>query len=120
MGPHRVARSDADRDTQVERFDFAGRIHPRDARLAQLAHDGAYLTAFTYAADPSRITRDFTFERAPSDEPHQRVIIEYVSDGRSVLTTLAAMTGAVLVLGILVGLAARADNRRRRIRGQRR
>ncbi|MBS4102260.1 DUF2330 domain-containing protein [Tsukamurella paurometabola] len=117
MGPHRVARTDADRSAQTERVDFAGRVRPQDPRLAELARGGDYLTALTYAADPARITRDFTFGRAPSDEPHQRVIVEYVSDGRSMMTTLAVITGAAAALGILTGLAARAEGRRR-IRGE--
>ncbi|KXP15108.1 DUF2330 domain-containing protein [Tsukamurella pseudospumae] len=119
LGHHRVERTDADRGRQDTTLEFAGRIGAatHDPRLTELsAGVGDYLTRITTEAAPESITTDFRFGRAATDEPYQRVDVEYVADGRTALTTMLTAVGALAGFAFLVGGAAVID-RRRRARG---
>ncbi len=57
-----------------------------------------YLTAFTVIYhEPGRITSDFTFAKAATDEPFQRVV--YVTRNEARLSTIAILLGVALLLG---------------------
>jgi hypothetical protein len=90
---------------------YAGRVSGET--YPQLAAPTSFLTAYsaTYR-DPSRITDDFAFTQAASDDEFQRV--RYVTKNDGLLTTLAIVLGGPL----LVAIAALVIHRRRAIRQQ--
>jgi hypothetical protein len=91
---------------------FAGRVSPGEVASAALKRWLAttpYLTATSqWLPDPSQIVTDFTFARAPTDEPFQQVLYDdsYVLPGD---------VGALLIVLLLTGgiwLAVRLARRR--------
>jgi hypothetical protein len=81
---------------------FAGRVSPGEVASAALKRWLAttpYLTATSqWLPDPGQIVTDFTFARAPDDQPFQQVLYDdsYLLPGD---------VGALLVLLLLVGAA---------------
>ncbi|MEU4605890.1 DUF2330 domain-containing protein [Kribbella sp. NPDC023972] len=85
---------------------YAGRV--RDDALTAPAD---YLTAYSVTyREPSRITDDFTFERAATDEEYQR--IEYVTRNDGFWSTIGVLAGGVLLLGVGAAVVARILVRR--------
>ncbi|WP_017591862.1 DUF2330 domain-containing protein [Nocardiopsis potens] len=78
LGEHRMERADALAADVPARVDFAGPVDPADlasADAADLVGDGAYLTVLQHDIDdPSRVTGDFRFAPAASDEPYREVV----------------------------------------------
>ncbi|WP_166655390.1 DUF2330 domain-containing protein [Actinorugispora endophytica] len=77
LAEHRVDRAD-DVDVPGE-VRYAGRLEAADVESgglrALVGEDGAYLTTMDHDIwDPSRVTGDFAFAPAASDEPHQEVV----------------------------------------------
>lgn len=102
LGDHRMRRVDPDATGQQVDLDYAGVI-ATDA-LPRLPGHGPYLTALsTQIADPARITSDFEFADAPTDESYQRVIYrhEYAD-----VTPWLLGGGALVVLLIGAGIVA--------------
>nr|WP_272954974.1 DUF2330 domain-containing protein [Kribbella shirazensis] len=80
---------------------FAGPVE--DEALAKPA---AFLTAYTATyREPSRITDDFTFERAANDDAYQRVV--YVTQNDGLWSTIAVLFGGLLLLGAGAAVLAR-------------
>jgi hypothetical protein len=122
LARHRMQRTDpvAAGSTRPD-VAFAGPVSPGEVASAALKTWLAttpYLTATSqWLPDPSQIVTDFTFSRAPDDEPFQQVLYDdtYVLPGD---------VGALLVLVVLAGLAWLVVRRapalaRRAIRAQR-
>jgi hypothetical protein len=85
---------------------FAGRVE--DEALAKPAN---FLTAYTATySEPSRITDDFTFERAANDDAYQRVV--YVTRNDGFLSTIGVLFGGLLLLGVGAAVLARVLARR--------
>ncbi|WP_433159147.1 DUF2330 domain-containing protein [Kribbella sp. CA-247076] len=103
---HRVdATKLPDPDVQPELL-YAGRV--RDDALTAPAD---YLTAYTVTYDePSRITDDFTFERAATDDEYQR--IEYVTRNEGFWSTIGVLGGGLLLIGGGAAVIARILVRR--------
>jgi hypothetical protein len=103
LATHRMQRTDpvASGSTRPD-VAFAGSVSPGDVASATLKKWLAttpYLTATSqWLPDPGEIVTDFTFARAPDDEPFQQVVYDdtYVLPGD---------VGALLVLVGLAGLA---------------
>ncbi|GAA1577652.1 DUF2330 domain-containing protein [Kribbella sancticallisti] len=82
---------------------YAGRVQGES--YAQLAAPTSFLTAYSVTyRDPSRITDDFAFTRASTDEEFQRV--RYVTENDGLLSTLAIVLGVPLLLGIAAAFIA--------------
>ncbi|TCO32628.1 uncharacterized protein DUF2330 [Kribbella steppae] len=103
---HRVdATKLPDADVKPELL-YAGRVEDH-----VLTAPADYLTAYSVTyRDPSRITDDFTFERAASDEEFQR--IEYVTRNDGFWSTIGVLAGGVLLLGAGAAVIARILVRR--------
>jgi hypothetical protein len=85
---------------------FAGRVE--DDALAKPAD---YLTAYTVTyRDPGRITDDFTFAPAATDDGFQRV--EYVTENDGLWSTIGVLLGGMLLLGAGAAVIARVLVRR--------
>ncbi len=114
-GAHRVdATKLPDADVKPELL-YAGRVGEADA--VAIAADPTmtapryFLTAYSVTyRDPSRITDDFTFERAATDEEYQRV--EYVTRNDGFWSTIGVLAGGVLLLGAGAAVLARMLVRR--------
>ena len=103
--PYRVDASTLpDADVKPELL-YAGRL-AGESYFPQLAAPTTFLTAYsaTYR-DPSRITDDFAFTQAASDEEFQR--IRYVTENDGLLSTIAVLLVAVLLIGTGVVLILR-------------
>lgn len=94
----------------------AGCLKP-DLLFAGRAEDDAlpkpadYLTAFTVTyRDPGRITDDFTFAPAATDDEFQRV--EYVTENDGLWSTIGVLLGGMLLLGAGAAVIARVLVRR--------
>lgn len=110
--PYRVDASTVpDADVKPELL-YAGRVSGES--YPQLAAPTSFLTAYsaTYA-NPSRITDDFAFTQAATDEEFQRV--RYVTENDGLLTTLAIVIGGPLLVAIAAALVI---HRRRTTRQQ--
>jgi hypothetical protein len=91
---HRVDATKVPYDGVKPELLFAGRVE--DEALPKPAD---FLTAYTATyPEPSRITDDFTFEPAASDDAYQRVTYVTENDGR--LSTILVLLGGVLLIGI--------------------
>ena len=114
-GAHRVdATKLPDADVKPELL-YAGRVGEADA--VAIAGDPTmtapryFLTAYSVIyRDPSRITDDFTFERAATDDEYQRV--EYVTRNDGFWSTIGVLVGGVLLLGAGAAVLARILVRR--------
>ena len=114
-GAHRVeATKLPDPDVKPELL-YAGRVEEADA--VAIAADPSmtapryFLTAYSVTyRDPSRITDDFTFERAATDEEYQRV--EYVTRNDGFWSTIGVLAGGVLLVGVGAAVLARILVRR--------
>jgi hypothetical protein len=103
LAEHRMQRTDlvASGSTRPD-IAFAGPVSSDEVASAELKEWLAttpYLTATSqWLPDPAQIVTDFTFARAPSDEPFQQVVYDdtYLLPGD---------VGALLVALLLVGLA---------------
>ncbi|MFG1622177.1 DUF2330 domain-containing protein [Kribbella sp. NPDC049227] len=85
---------------------YAGRVQD-DAMTAPTD----FLTAYTVTyRDPSKITSDFTFGRATTDDEFQR--IEYVTRNDGLLSTIGVLLGGVLLIGGGAAVVARVLVRR--------
>ncbi|TCC48623.1 DUF2330 domain-containing protein [Kribbella capetownensis] len=103
---HRVdATKLPDADVRPELL-YAGRVQD-DAMEAPADFLTAY--AVTYR-DPSKITSDFTFDRAATDDEFQR--IEYVTRNDGLLSTIGVLLGGVLLIGAAAAVIARVLVRR--------
>ena len=118
LGAHRMQRTDPDTGPQRVSVEFAGSIADRtsDPTLTELSSRGDYLTRMSVViSDPHRITSDFLFGPAPTDEPFQRVTVrEESEDLAPVVFTAAAGFIALAVLASAVGALVFVVLRRRR------
>jgi hypothetical protein len=103
---HRVdATRLPDADVKPELL-YAGRVE--DEALVAPAD---YLTAYTVTyKDPGRITDDFTFEQAATDDEYQR--IEYVTVNDGLWSTIGVLVGGLLLIGAGAAVIARVLVRR--------
>ena len=103
---HRVdATKLPDADVKPELL-YAGRVE--DDSLMRPAD---YLTAYTVTyRDPSRITDDFTFAPAATDDEFQR--INYVTKNDGFWSTIGVLVGVMLLLGVGAAVIARVVVRR--------
>src|ERR1700758_567669 len=104
LGAHRMQRTDPDGAAQRVQVDYAGSIAGRaqDATLTELAGQGAFLTKISVEiSDPSAITSDFEFGRAPNDDAFQQVVYQ----DRNVDVTPFVLVGGLLVIVVVVAVA---------------
>jgi hypothetical protein len=117
LGEHRMQRTDPDAAAQRVEVDYAGSVAGRahDPTLTELAGHGAFLTKISVdISDPSAITSDFEFGRAPNDDAFQQVVYR----DRSVDVTPFVFFGGLLlvfVVAVAVGIffAVRTGRRQR-------
>jgi hypothetical protein len=108
VSDHRLQRYDADADAgaagQYTDYPFAGWVQTlTDPDLAEMIDDNAFLTEmFVSVYDPSRISSDFIFNRAPLDTEYRDVV--YESTDVSGFVVLAVI--AVAVIAVLAGVFA--------------
>lgn len=105
---HRTIRTDATAEARAGELRFAGRLDASavtTASLREMVSQRPYLTATDdYFNDPGRqIVSDFTFAKAPTDEPYRQ--IRYVERTKTILGMTAGpvlMVGAILVANLVV------------------
>jgi hypothetical protein len=99
---HRVDASQLPDPAVQPELLYAGRVADRP----ELTGSANFLTAFSVTyADPSRITNDFGFTRAASDDAFQRTT--YVTENDGLLSTIAVVLVGLLLLGIIAAVIAR-------------
>jgi hypothetical protein len=104
--PYRVDASRLPDPSVKPELLFAGRVETMDSDMTYLAAPASYLTAYavTYA-EPSRITDDFHFTRAATDEEFER--ITYVTKNDGFWSTIGVLVGGLLIIGGGAALIAR-------------
>ena len=99
---HRVDASQLPDPSVQPKLLYAGRVTGR----LELTGSHNYLTAYTVSyADPSRITNDFGFTQAATDDEFQR--ITYVTENDGLLSTIGVVVGVLLLIGLAAALIAR-------------
>ena len=104
--PYRVDASRLPDPSVKPELLFAGRIEMVDSDMDEVAAPASYLTAYavTYA-EPSRITDDFHFTRAATDEEFER--ITYVTKNEPFWSTIGVLIVGLLIIGGGAALIAR-------------
>ena len=105
VADHRLQRTDPDAAGQYTDYPFAGWVRTAaDADLVEMIGDNAFLTEMSVSIpDPSRITSDFTFERAPRDTEYRSVIYESTDvSGYVVMAAIALLMVAIVVVAVLL------------------
>lgn len=116
LGEHRLTRADADAGTQHTVTEFAGRVDLGDAPVlaALVPPTHTYLTELAIGIpEPARITSDFTFTTAPTDDPVRE---RYVA--REYVDILGLPAGYVLIVAglsvvVIAGAVVLGVRRRR-------
>ena len=109
--PYRVDASTLPDASVKPELLYAGRTESES--FPQLAAPTSFVTAYSVTyQDPSRITNDFGFTKAANDDEFQRVT--YVTENDGLLSTIAVLLGAALLIGIGAALIARRSVRRAR------
>ncbi|TDO48568.1 uncharacterized protein DUF2330 [Kribbella sp. VKM Ac-2527] len=104
--PYRVDASRLPDPSVKPELLFAGRVETMDSDMNDLAAPASYLTAYSVTyAEPSRITDDFHFTRAATDEEFERVT--YVTKNDGFWSTIGVLIGGLLILGGGAALIAR-------------
>ncbi|MEU0090899.1 DUF2330 domain-containing protein [Kribbella sp. NPDC006257] len=99
---HRVDASQLPDPAVQPELLYAGRVTDRP----ELTGSSNFLTAYSVTyTDPSRITNDFGFTRAPTDDAFQRTT--YITENDGLLSTIAVVFAGLLLLGLLAALIAR-------------
>jgi hypothetical protein len=102
--PYRVDATQLPDPAVTPELLYAGRV--QGASYPQFAAPTSYLTAYSVSyAEPGRISNDFEFARAASDQEFQRV--QYVTENDGVLSTIAVILGVPLLIGIGAAVTAR-------------
>ncbi|GLP73865.1 hypothetical protein TUM20983_09750 [Mycobacterium antarcticum] len=105
VSEHRLQRTDPDAAGQYTDYPFAGWVRTAsDADLAEMIGGSAFLTEmYVDVYDPSRITSDFTFERAPQDTEYRAVVHETTDvSGYVVLAGVALIVIAIVLLAVVL------------------
>jgi hypothetical protein len=115
VSEHRLQRSDPDTASQFIDYPFAGWVRTAtDSDLAEMIGGNAFLTEmFVSIRDPSQITSDFTFARAPLDTEYRDVV--YESTDVSGFVELAGIALAVIVASVVGLVLWRRRSSRRRL-----
>ncbi|TWD84846.1 uncharacterized protein DUF2330 [Kribbella amoyensis] len=109
--PYRVDASELPDPAVQPELLFAGKVG--NSSLAELGGSTSFLTAYSVKySEPSRITNDFLFAQAPSNDEYQR--ITYVTRNDGLWSTIGVLVGGLLLLGLGAALIARVKLRRAR------
>jgi hypothetical protein len=111
-----LQRSDPDTAGQFTDYPFAGWVKTAtDFDLAEMIGGNAFLTEMLVSIrDPSQITSDFTFARAPLDTEYRDVV--YESTDVSGFVESAGIALAVIVASVVGLVLWRRRSSRRRLR----
>jgi hypothetical protein len=102
--PYRVDATQLPDPAVTPELLYAGRV--QGASYPQFAAPTSYLTAYSVSyAEPGRISNDFEFARAATDQEFQRV--QYVTENDGVLSTIAVILGVPLLIGVGAVVTAR-------------
>ncbi|HYO01791.1 MAG TPA: DUF2330 domain-containing protein [Mycobacterium sp.] len=114
VSDHRLQRTDPDAAGQYTDYTFAGWVETAtNADLAEMVGDNAFLTEmFVSIYDPSKITADFTFERAPQDTEYRDVVYESTNvSGFVLLAGIALIVVTALIVAVFVMWRLRTSRR---------
>jgi hypothetical protein len=107
--PYRVDATQLPDPAVTPELLYAGRLQSES--YPEFAAPSSYLTAYSVLyAEPGRISNDFEFARAASDEEFQRV--QYVTENDGVLSTIAVILGVPLLIGVGAAVTARLRPKR--------
>jgi Uncharacterized protein conserved in bacteria (DUF2330) len=107
--PYRVEATQLPDPAVTPELLYAGRVHGES--YPQVAAPTSYLTAFAVSyAEPGRISNDFQFARAASDQEFQRV--QYVTENDGLLSTIVVVLGVPLLIGLGAAVIGRLNLKR--------